>query len=157
MKKEVKKNKKIRYFVRNWSIVLYSSISFAALLSIISTIFIFLDYNKLPFLILLIVSIVILISSLVVLFIYLGKMRTITYKNLYQRTISNLENIEHYNFELAKYDVEKFHEFDELNNVIKHIQYNYDDIIISTSVIVGLTIISSLFLGIAIKYNKKNN
>ena len=34
---------------------------------------------------------------------------------------------------------------------------NYDDIIISTSVIVGLTIISSLFLGIAIKYNKKNN
>ena len=87
MKKEVKKNKKIRYFVRNWSIVLYSSISFAALLSIISTIFIFLDYNKLPFLILLIVSIVILISSLVVLFIYLGKMRTITYKNLYQRTI----------------------------------------------------------------------
>ena len=132
MKKEIKKNKKIRYFVRNWSIVLYSSISFAALLSIISTIFIFLDYNKLPFLILLIVSIVILISSLVVLFVYLGKMKAITYKNLYQRTISNLENIEHYNFELAKYDVEKFHEFDELNNVIKHIQYNYDDIIIAS-------------------------
>ena len=132
MKKEVKKNKKSRYFVRNWSIVLYSSISFAALLTIISTIFIFLDYNKLPFLILLIVSIVILISSLVVLFVYLGKMKTITYKNLYQRTISNLENIEHYNFELAKYDVEKFNEFDELNNVIKHIQYNYDDIIIAS-------------------------
>ena len=133
MKKENKrKTQKIRYFVRNWSITLYVLIGVALTLIVISTIFLFLNYDKLVFLILLIVSSIILLSSITILFIYLGKMKAITYKNLYQRTISNLENIEHYNFELAKYDVEKFNEFDELNNVIKHIQYNYDDIIIAS-------------------------
>ena len=133
MKKENKrKTQKIKYFVRNWSITLYVLIGVALTLIVISTIFLFLNYDKLVFLILLIVSSIILVSSITILFIYLGKMSTITYKNLYQRTISNLENIEHYNFELVKYDVEKFHEFDELNNVIKHIQYNYDDIIIAS-------------------------
>ena len=133
MKTENKrKTQKIRYFVRNWSITLYVLIGVALTLIVISTIFLFLNYDKLVFLILLIVSSIILLSSITILFVYLGKMKTIAYKNLYQRTISNLENIEHYNFELAKYDVEKFNEFDELNNVIKHIQYNYDDIIIAS-------------------------
>ena len=69
MKKENKrKTQKIKYFVRNWSITLYVLIGVALTLIVISTIFLFLNYDKLVFLILLIVSSIILVFSFFIIY-----------------------------------------------------------------------------------------